>query len=161
MLSPLNTLLVAAQRLERIDAAERSIKSAIAYSSDAGLSTEALVNALDRLASDRDHARDTFDRLRAGFEPGATPKMHHRFTWQGQDADIPDEFRVKVSHFNFETRFKFCDSATGEPVAIVEQFLHCGSGTRGWYVFRDGYRMHADGFTHAIEAIRFAAKELI
>lgn len=156
----ISTLLVAAQRLERIDAAERAIKSAIAYSSDAGLSTETLVNALDRLASDRDHARDTFDRMRAGFEATGTPHMYHRFTYHGQDADIPDEFRVNVQHFNFELWFTFCDSATGETVARVE-FKRGGAFASGWYVFKDGEKLNIQPFRHPINAIRFAAKELI
>lgn len=152
-LSPLNTLLVAAQRLERIDAADRALKSAGAYFSDAGLGQAALQAALQHLETERGHARDTFDRLRAEFEP---PKMQHVFTYQGQEAEIPDAFRVEGSiSYGGETSFVFKDNASGLPVATV---MHKRDG---WYVCKGDKCLNKEPFTHPINAIRYAAQELI
>lgn len=115
-------------------------------------------------AGRQEHAAELRALLSEGVpevEPPAAPKMHHRFTYQGQDADIPDEFRVEmVIPTDDKGYFIFKDSATGEIVATVEHetSVHRMSG---WYVFQNGVAINQGTFNHAINAIRWAAQELI
>lgn len=115
-------------------------------------------------AGRQEHAAELRALLSEGVpevEPPAAPKMHHRFTYQGQDADIPDEFKVDAVALRGKFIFTFSDSATGEAVATVE-FEDSVYRQRGWYVFdKNGVALNQGTFNHAINAIRWAAQELI